>query len=117
MQQQILPPRPMFDSPMRPESRNGTPSRRMGDMMSGRSPTPQRNIRPNMVIQTNNYQDDASYLSEDDQSAVRSVASFTLDALMDKIADCKTRGGAESASLVEKLSAAASAVRRYEMTE
>jgi uncharacterized Zn finger protein (UPF0148 family) len=110
--QSSLSPRPT------PESRNALPSMRRGRSNSRRMPEP-------MTISTDDFDDDASQLS-DDVSVARSVASTTMDAILNKIKDCKSQLNgpddddisiaqkSEAASLIEKLSAAAIAVKNLE---
>ncbi len=116
-----------------PESRSSYSSARGGGDASrqrSRSRTPSRNPEAPMYIQAGNYRqddDDASDIS-DNLSVAKSVASHTLDAIMSKINDCKATlvapidhsdarsvaSKVEAAALMQKLSAAAAAVKALE---
>ena len=112
----FLPPRPNKPSP---ESRNPGGMYRGGGpgSPSSQSPGPRRS----MVI-AHDHDDDTSQITDDDQS-IRSTASHTLNAILNKIEDCKAqlndpRQSAakkeESARMIEKLASAAVAVQRLE---
>ena len=101
-----------------PESRNALPSMRR-NRVSPRTSQP-------VYISTEDYdEDDASQLS-DDVSVAKSVASHTLDAILHKIESCKSQLNnsgsddasvaqrSQAASLIEKLAAAAVAVKGLE---
>jgi len=112
----FLPPRPNRPTP---ESRNPNGMYRGGGpgspSSSGRGP------RRSMVI-AHDIEDDTSQITDDDQS-IRSTASHTLNAILNKIEDCKAQLNdprqssakkEESARLIEKLASAAVAVQRLE---
>jgi len=103
-----------------PESRNALPSMRRG-RRSRRAPEP-------LMISTDGFNDDDASQLSDDVSVAKSVASHTLDAILSKIQDCKAQLNgpddddisiaqkSEAASLIQKLSAAAIAVKNLEAT-
>lgn len=116
-------PAPQFS----PEKRNASPSTRPRSRSISRRASESRS----MIISTNdnydNDDDDTSQLS-DDVSVAKSVASHSLDAILSKIENCKAQLKApmdnndtasiakktQAASLVEKLTAAAIAVKKLE---
>jgi hypothetical protein len=126
--QSKLPARPLrmrSESP-RPENRGALSSSRGG----GRSNSRTRR-KPESMNGARRYtqdDDDASTMSNDNMSVAQSVASHTLDAIMSKINDCKATLSApidtrdsesiaakgEAAALLQKLTAAAAAVKDFE---
>jgi len=124
-----LPPSPRMRSQSpssrpTPESRNALPSMRRSRGRS--SPAPRRT--PGVYISTDDFDDDEASQLSDDVSVARSVASHTLDAILSKIEDCKSQlnkpiddddvasiaQNSAAVSLIEKLAAAAVAVKLLE---
>lgn len=112
-------PRMRSQSPRpNPESRNAIPSSRHGRNS--------RRAKEPVFISTEGFDDDDASQLSDDVSVARSVASHTLDAILSKIQDCKSQLNApddddisiaqksEAAGLIEKLAAAAIAVKNLE---
>lgn len=132
-------PRSQSPSPrLNPESRNAIPAgsgriprqRSMSrTRTASRRHNPQRPPQPSpLYISTAEFDDDEASQLSDDVSVARSVASHTMDAIMNKINDCKAKLNApidgdddasvaqrsEAADLIQKLAAAANAVRELE---
>eukprot|EP00554_Chaetoceros_debilis_P003697 CAMPEP_0194083328 /NCGR_PEP_ID=MMETSP0149-20130528/8975_1 /TAXON_ID=122233 /ORGANISM="Chaetoceros debilis, Strain MM31A-1" /LENGTH=1125 /DNA_ID=CAMNT_0038765709 /DNA_START=137 /DNA_END=3514 /DNA_ORIENTATION=+ len=123
---------------LNPESRNAIPAgsgriprqRSMSrTRTASRRQKPQRPPQPSpMYISTAEFDDDEASQLSDDVSVARSVASHTMDAIMNKINDCKAKLNepidddddasvaqrSEAADLIQKLAAAANAVRELE---
>lgn len=134
---------PVAPLPRRPSVRSRSPAPQFSPEKRSASPSVPRRSESNtrrtpesgsIVISTNNFNnvdddDDTSQLS-DDVSVARSVASHSLDAILSKIEDCKAQlktpvdnsdtasiaKKSEAASLVEKLTAAALAVKKLEIS-
>ncbi len=119
---------------LHPESRNALPTGSSGRVSRNRTPSRPRRLPEQRQPSSTLYipssgmeEDDASQLS-DDVSVAKSVASHTMDAIMSKIKDCRAQLDApvddgddasvaqrsEAADLMQKLAAAANAVRQLE---